>query len=222
MIVAKRKPFDEIKGMVKEKSSILLVGCGSCVSICHTGGEKEVAILASELRISSKSEGRGTEIDEVTILRQCEPEFVDGIKEKIEKVDLILSLACGVGVQTIAERYPAKLVYPALNTTGMAELEKPGEFREKCVGCGSCVLGDFAGICPLTCCSKGLLNGPCGGTKNGKCEVSPEIECGWQLIYERLKNQGKLNFLKVIQPAKNWSISHYGGARKLVIQEVQL
>ena len=183
MIVAEQKPIDEIKKLIEEHKKILVLGCGTCVTVCLAGGESEVAALASIIRLT-------TEIRtiEKTIERQCDSEFFDSVKEDVESCDAILSLACGVGVQMAAELFPDKPVYPALNTKFMGTNEDAGEWVENCLACGDCKLGIFGGVCPVTRCSKSLSNGPCGGSSEGKCEVDPEnIECGWQLIYDRLK-----------------------------------
>ncbi len=222
MIVAERKPFNEIKEMISGKNNILIIGCGTCVTINQTGGEKEVAILASELRIAKKLDGESPNVEELTIQRQCEREFVEEISQNIEQADVVLSMACGVGVQTMAEIYPDKLIFPVLNTISMAFPDEPGHFKEMCSGCGNCVLHEYGGICPITRCSKSMLNGPCGGSKDGKCEINPDIECAWQLIIDKLKKQGRLDILTKIKPAKDWSSSHHGGPRTLIIEEAEI
>ncbi len=134
----------------------------------------------------------------------------------------MLSLACGAGVQAIAERYPEIPVYAGLDTKFIGILQEQGIWTEKCAACGSCVLGEYGAVCPITRCSKSLLNGPCGGSRDGRCEVSPEVECGWQLIYNRLKAIGELDKLYKDVPMQDWSKSHEGGCRKIVREDQRI
>lgn len=205
MIIAERKPLDEIREMIGGCKKVLVLGCGTCVAICFAGGEKEAGILASELRMKAKLEGEELKVIEKTILRQCEWEFVDEVKELTDQVEAVVSLACGIGVQAIAERYPGVKVLPGVNTVFLGLPEKPGIWMERCSACGDCLLDITAGICPLTRCAKGLLNGPCGGSQDGKCEVSPEVPCAWQLIYDRLKARNQLSRLEEIKSPRDWS-----------------
>jgi ferredoxin len=222
MIIGEQKPLEEIKQLVADHDSILVLGCGTCVTVCFTGGEKEVGVLASSLRIATKIEGNTKVIDEATVQRQCEWEFLDAIRDQVDKHDLILSMACGIGVQAIAERFPKALVAPAVNTTFLGLPEEHGLWTERCAACGDCVLGGTAGICPIARCAKSLLNGPCGGSQGGKCEIDPEVPCAWQLIYDRLSAQGQLEQLLEITPAKDWSRSRDGGPRRLLREELRL
>ncbi len=222
MIIADRKPFEEIKAMVAPFNRILVLGCGTCVTVDFSGGEKQVGILASELRMARKLEGKPIETVEFTVQRQCEWEFIDPIAEMVRGVDAVLSMACGVGVQAMAERYPDKIILPALNTVMMGMPIEAGVFVERCAGCGNCVLALTGGICPIARCSKSLLNGPCGGSQNGKCEVNPDIDCAWQLIYDKLKAMGKLDALLEIMEPKDWRPAGGGGPRKIIREEVKL
>ena len=216
MIVAEQKPIEEIQGFLSNHKSVLVLGCGTCVTVCLAGGEKETAVLASVLRVS------GTQtIEENTIERQCDAEFYDEIREQAESCDAILSMACGVGVQMAARVFLEKPIYPALNTRFMGTNDGAGQWSENCLACGNCKLGIFGAVCPGTRCSKSLSNGPCGGSADGKCEVDPEtIECGWQLIYDRLKALGKLDVLNEITEPRDWSTSHSGGPRKLSREDI--
>lgn len=222
MIVAEQKPIQEIKTMVSNYKKLLIAGCGTCVTVCMAGGEKEVGIIATALRMALRLDSKKPEIIEACIQRQCEWEFVDELKEKVAGVDAILSSACGVGVQALAERYGDKPVYPALNTAFMGMPKEHGLWVENCRGCGNCGLGKFGGICPIARCSKGLLNGPCGGSQNGKCEVSKEMDCGWQLIYERLKTLGKLDQIEDIVSPKDWSTDRDKGQRRIIREDVKV
>ncbi len=223
MITAVQKPFEEISEMVKGLQNLLILGCGSCVTVCMAGGEKEVGILASILRLANKEKGVSMEIIEDTIERQCDREFFDDAKEKIERADAVLSMACGVGVQFCSEIFSGKIVLPALNTRFYGATEQQGVWTERCAGCGDCVLAKFGGICPVARCSKSLLNGPCGGSQDGKCEVDPEnIDCGWQLIYDRLKSLNLLSRLEENEPVKDWSPGRDGGPGKIVREDMLL
>ena len=222
MIVAEGKSIDEILEMVDKYDKILLIGCKGCVAVCAAGGEKEVQFLASAIRTARKRDGRQIEIREVTLERQCDPEYVEQIRGYAGDYQAILSIACGVGVQYMAEHYRDIPAFPGLNTSFMGGALEQGVWSERCQGCGNCVLHLTGGICPITRCSKSLLNGPCGGSSNGKCEVNPEIECGWQLIIDRLKVLGEFEsrFMEIF-PIKDWSTSRDGGLRKMVREDMR-
>ena len=222
MIVAEQKPIEEIKNFLGDSKKVLIVGCGTCVTVCFAGGAKEAAILGSLLRMSSTMNGDSKEITDVTVQRQCEWEYLDAIGDQIAEADLILSMGCGVGVQALAERYPNAIVMPGLNTKFMGLPLEQGVWAERCAACGNCLLGLTGGICPIARCSKQLLNGPCGGSSDGKCEVNEDIECAWQLIYDKLKAQGRLNLILEITPPKDWRTSRDGGPRKIVREDLRL
>ena len=224
MITAERKPFDEIYEVVRQYQSVLVLGCGSCVTVCMAGGEKEVGILANQLRLAAKEKGDNFTVDEHTIMRQCDREFFDEeTAKKFEKADLVLSIACGVGVQFSVECFPDQIVAPGLNTKFYGATIEQGVWSERCAGCGQCVIESFGGICPIARCSKSLLNGPCGGSADGKCEVDPEnIDCVWQLIHDRMKAIGRLDDLTKNQEIKDWSTSRDGGPRKIIREDMTL
>ncbi len=222
MIVAEQKSFDELKTLVGSAQKVLVVGCGTCVTVCFSGGAREAAITAASLRMASKLEGNAKQVSDVTVQRQCEWEYLDQITEQVREADVVLSLGCGVGVQAIAERYPQTWVVPGLNTKFLGMPTEQGVWVERCAACGDCILGLTGGICPIARCSKSLLNGPCGGSEAGHCEVNPEIPCAWQLIYDRLNSLGKLQVLMDIQPPKNWRDSRDGGPRKIVREDLRL
>ncbi len=219
MIVAERKTIPELLEILKGHRRVLVLGCGTCVTVCLSGGEREVCILASALRMASRLQGFLLQVDELTIERQCDNVFIEEAAEAIDKVDAVLSIGCGAGVQAIAERYASKPVYAGLDTVFLGILEERGVWSEKCAACGACVLHDFGGICPITRCAKHLLNGPCGGSREDRCEVRPDLPCAWQLIYQRLTNIGQTDKLKKIVPAKNWSTSLAGGCRGFVRED---
>ncbi|MBC8198879.1 MAG: methylenetetrahydrofolate reductase C-terminal domain-containing protein [Desulfobacteraceae bacterium] len=222
MIVGQRKPIQEIIGMLKGIKKILILGCSGCVSVCSAGGEKEVEILALILRIDRKKKGEPVETMEKTLARQCDTEYLEELKGEAGNYDAILSMACGVGVNYLADMYPTTLVFPALNTSFMGVSEEQGVWSERCAGCGDCVLDRTGGLCPIARCSKRLFNGPCGGSQNGKCEIDPNVACVWQLIYDRLKGLNQLEKLKEIFPIKDWSSSLHGGPRKIVREDLKL
>jgi ferredoxin len=219
MIVAERKSIPELVDILKGHKKILVLGCGTCVTVCLAGGEREVSIIASALRIASRVQGLRIEIDELVIERQCDNIFIEQAAEAIQKCDAVLSLGCGAGVQAIAERYPQKPVYAGLDTAFLGILEERGVWAEKCAACGSCVLDKYGGICPVTRCAKHMLNGPCGGSREDRCEVRPDRPCAWQLIYTRLKGIGQLDKLKQIEAPKNWNSSLSGGPRVIIRED---
>lgn len=220
MIVAEQKPIAEIKETVAPYKKLLILGCGTCVKTCFAGGEDEVAALASALRLASKIEGKEIEIEGLTIERQCEDEFIQEAAAAVARNDAVLSLACGAGVQDVARRFAKTPVLPGVNTTFIGVLEQPGLFTEECLGCGDCMLAKFGGICPIARCAKKLLNGPCGGSREGKCEVNPDTDCAWQLIIDRLQVMGQLDNLRAYIPPKNWRPSNAGGPRKLLREDL--
>jgi ferredoxin len=222
MIVASPKSVSELKTIIAGHKKVLFAGCGTCVTVCLAGGEREVSIAAYAVRMACKLDRNPIEITQVTIERQCDNEFLKELAEPASKVDAIVSFGCGAGVQAIAERFPEMPVYAALNTQFLGILEGQAVWTEKCLGCGDCMLAQFGGICPVTRCAKRLLNGPCGGSQEGQCEVDPDKPCAWQLIYERLKSIGQLERMEEVMPPKDWSTAWYGGARKIIRKEHQV
>lgn len=222
MIVGEQKSLAEIMDLLGQAQKVLVAGCGTCVTVCFAGGEKEVGILASAMRMKSKLDERPMEVDEVTVQRQCEWEYIDPLKEQLQDYDAVISLACGIGVQAMNERFPKTITLPGLNTTFLGLPEEQGIWEERCQACGDCVLGLTAGICPIARCSKQLLNGPCGGSQDGVCEVDPDVPCAWQLIWDRAMALGRLDELLEIQPPKNWERSRDGGPRKIVREDLIL
>lgn len=206
MIVANRKPFDEIKTMLHGYTKVLNVGCGTCVSVCLTGGEKEVALLNTELEMARRLEDDPINIHGHTIERQCDREYLAELDTIIEEgeYEALMSMACGVGIQFLAERYPHLPTFPAVDTSGLAVNQAVGWYEERCRSCSQCVLGFTGGICPITLCAKALLNGPCGGTNMGNCEISNEQPCAWYRIYQRLSGQKRLDAIRSINVTRGW------------------
>lgn len=190
--------------MINEYGKVLNVGCGTCVSVCLVGGEKEVQVLNSELAMARKLEDNPVKLGGTTVERQCDREFLEALDSMVDEYDAILSMACGVGIQFLAERFPEKPVLPAVDTTGLAVNQAVGWYEERCRSCGQCVLGMTGGICPVTMCAKGLYNGPCGGTNQGSCEINKDQPCAWYRIYERLEKQGRLDEIIKFTPAQDW------------------
>jgi ferredoxin len=221
MITAEQKPLDEIRETLSSYKRILVLGCGSCVAECAAGGEKETGMLASTLRMAAKMQGRDVLIQEKTLERQCVKDFVILLDDVVGGYDAILSLGCGAGVQAVAELFPEIPVIPALNTEFLGETKEQGYWVENCLGCGDCMLYHFGGVCPLARCSKQLLNGPCGGSVGGKCEIDPETPCAWHLIIERLDRYHALDRLENIYPPKDWSRKQGGGPRKIIREDQQ-
>ncbi|WP_270646736.1 methylenetetrahydrofolate reductase C-terminal domain-containing protein [Paeniclostridium hominis] len=206
MIISENKPFEEILGYIKNANKIVLVGCNQCAATCKSGGEEEV------LKMKERLESEGKEILGYQILDPAcnllkSKKDLKSLKSEIKEADAILSLACGDGTQTIVKNLKDKPVYPANNTLFIGEVKRVGEFEEACKACGECELGWTGGICPVTMCAKGLLNGACGGARDGKCEVDPENDCAWVLIYNRLKSINQLDNLLDIKEPKDYSKS---------------
>lgn len=204
MVKSKRKPVEEIKDSIAAYNKILTVGCGGCASVCLAGGQREVNELNAELNTVFRLEKKMKKLGSYTVERQCNMQFLIELDEKIKDYDCILSMACGAGVQLMAERYPTVPVFPAVNTVSIGVDREIGMYEEKCRACGECVLAYTGGICPVTRCAKGLFNGPCGGTNRGKCEISQDIPCAWLDIYERLKSQNRLDDILKIQQPMQW------------------
>lgn len=218
MIVAELKSLEQIKEMLAGYRRILVLGCGGCVTVSQTGGQKEAEFLVRLLRHEIQAE----RVDCQVVPRQCEWEFLDVLETDISNYDVILSTACGIGVQAVNERYPGKQTLPALNTTFLGMPVKHGLFEERCQACGDCILHLTGGICPVARCSKNLLNGPCGGSQGGKCEISKDTVCAWQLIYDRLSALGQLDRLDVIMAPKDWSNARDGGPRRMAREDLFL
>jgi len=211
MIVTTQKSLDEILGYISPytnpSKSILIVGCDGCTQ--PPRGLREAKILSQLLELGGKLKGNNFKFKTTTTTKQCDYYLTaSSLKPQVEKVEAMLSLACGIGVQTLAELFSELPVFPAQDTHFMgAEQREAGILEERCAGCGNCLLAATGGICPVARCSKGLLNGACGGSKQGKCELSSDRDCAWCLIYERLKKQGKLHLLKESRPPRNYQLT---------------
>ena len=199
--ITKQKPSDEVKQLLEGFDRVYIVGCGTCTTMTKTGGIEEVAAMKEQLEDLGKLV-TGT----IVIPTACDEMTETAVKdneESINNADCILVMTCALGVHRLS-LYLDQPVIPALDTLFIGLEDTPGTFQEVCAQCGQCVLGETAGICPITRCHKGLLNGPCGGTNNGKCEVDKERDCAWTLIYRRLEKQGSLDLMRKYQPPKNY------------------
>jgi ferredoxin len=214
--ITKAKPLEEILSSLDKAKKVYIIGCGTCATICRTGGKSEV------LEMKEKLEAAGKKVTGwMVIPTACDELTRDALKAEAKAIgaaDAILVLTCAFGVQTVS-LYSDKPAYPALNTLFVGKEESPGRFIEVCMQCGNCILATTVGICPLVRCAKSLLNGPCGGSVDGKCEVSPDVPCAWQLIYDRLKALGQLDKMDEIVPVRDWSTSSSGVPRRYIIAE---
>lgn len=220
MIVAERKPVGEILDMVRGLDRILLLGCKGCVTVCSAGGEREVEILASLLRLGRNKEGKPLTVVEGALVRQCDREYIDSIDQWDGQYDAIVSMACGVGVNFIANLRPMTKVYPAVNTSFFGGSADQGIWTEQCAGCGNCILHLTGGLCPVARCAKSLLNGPCGGSQNGRCEIHPEVACIWQSIHDQLHRLGRGSDMLQVAPIRDWRPAGHAGPRRILRDEL--
>lgn len=221
MITLEQKKFEDIEKMTKGCGRLLVLGCETCAAMSLAGGKKQAEALAAAIGVARKMSGDKSDVLYDAVARQCEPEFIDLTEKEVTECDAVLSLACGAGVQLLAERFPDRVILPGCNTTFLGVTEKPGVWSERCAGCGDCILDKTAGLCPIARCSKQLLNGPCGGSVDGKCEISKEVDCVWQLIIDRLTKLNRLEMLEEIFPVKDWSPAGHGGPRKMVREDLE-
>ena len=201
--ITSSKTIEDILAGLKGLDRVFVVGCGTCTTMTHTGGIDEVTAMQEQLQEAGKRVTGcrviPTACDDMTEAAMKESE------QAVRSADAILSMTCALGVHRMT-LYIGKPVIPAVDTLFIGVEETPGYFREACAQCGQCLLGETAGICPVTTCHKGLVNGPCGGTNNGKCEVDKEKDCAWTLIYQRLKDQGRLDLMRKYHPPLNYQV----------------
>lgn len=221
MITGESKPIEEVLKMVEPYDRIILAGCYGCVTVCRAGGQKEVEIMASTLRLAREKDGRPIEIREETLERQCDPEYVETMRPYVGDYQAVLSIGCGAGVQFLAEHYPKIPLMPGINTSFIGVAERQGEWAERCQACGDCVLHLTGGICPVTRCSKSLFHGPCGGSTKGICEISKDVPCGWQLIIDRLKSTDCMENYEKLYEMKRWRSSRDGGPRRIIREDLK-
>jgi ferredoxin len=221
MLFTENKPIEEVLGSLGEEKNIFLVVCNGCAEVCETGGEKALSAMKAELEKAGKNITGTALVDficnKILVATRLAREI-----DKVKQADSIIVLSCGIGVQAVS-KVIAKVVHPAANTVSLGGLQGLWPSDERCLACGDCALDYTGGICPITFCAKSLLNGPCGGTKNGKCEVDSEKDCGWQLIYERLKKVGRLeNFGKIHKPRNHSKMLPSGQLRKTSFYNIEI
>jgi hypothetical protein len=221
MIVGDRKPIKDIMSYLEGYERILLAGCHGCVTVCSAGGQKEVDLLADMIELGRRKRHQPCKITKITLERQCDPEFLTDLVAIAKDHDVIMSMACGAGVQLVAEKVGSLRVFPAIDTNFIGAVQEKGIWTERCQACGDCKLYLTGGICPVTRCAKSLMNGPCGGSRNGFCEIDPATPCGWQMIIDRLEATGCMDqYETIIEPA-DWSKSRDGGPRKYVREDMR-
>ena len=204
MIITEQKPITQIIDRLKGYTKIFLVGCGECATTCKTGGEEQLLAIKALLEKEGKKVLGQAIPSAPCVAPQIKTELAKNTLA-LRQAEAILVLACGLGVQSVKDNDRLGLeVFPGCNSLFGAVMDAKGNFYEKCSLCAECVLDLTAGICPLTLCAKGLLNGPCGGMDKGKCEVDKDNECAWVLIYRELEKKGRLADFKKLQPAKDY------------------
>jgi hypothetical protein len=205
LIVTAQKPLDEILDSLSSYNSVLIAGCDGCTQ--PPRGLREARTLAQLLELGGKLRSKRFDFKVVTLPKQCDSYLTAGsVQLQTKEMEAVLSLACGLGVQTIAQVLPDVPVLPAQNTLFIgAEIREDSTLEERCAACGDCLLALTGGICPISRWAKSLLNGPCGGSQHGKCEIDPEKDCAWDLIVKRLEKLGKLSALEEIRPPKNFA-----------------
>ena len=220
MIKIKRKPFAEIRAMLEPYASVLNVGCGGCASVCLGGGQKEVQELNAELEAATERQGRPMSMQAYTVERACNMFYLQDLDPLVREMDCLASMSCSAGTQLLAERFPDTPVFPMVNTLAIGVDRDVGVYEENCRSCGDCVIGYTGGLCPVTRRAKGLFNGPCGGSSDGKCEIGKDTVCAWQLIIDRLRALGRMEEYERIAPIKDWSTDRAGGPRKIVREDL--
>ena len=205
MIITRQKPFRELCDSIGD-GPVFIVGCSECATMCHTGGEKEVVAMKGALE-DKNIEVTGWVVLEPACHLQNDKRLLKQHKDEVSRAKKILVLACGNGTQTVAEIITDVDIIPGNDTLFLGEIQHINQFEKRCAMCGDCIVDLFEGLCPISRCPKGMLNGPCGGSIDGKCEINPKIDCVWDIIYKRLKERGELSRLKEIREPKDWSKS---------------
>ncbi len=199
--ITKPKEIEEVYRLLDGLNRVYIIGCGTCVTLTHTGGAPEVAAMKETLIDSGK-----LVTGEIVVPVACDnltSEILNEEMGKIEQADVLLIMTCAFGVQTISSQLK-RMTVPALDTLFIGKESASGQFNEICTQCGTCIIGETGGICPVTSCHKGLVNGPCGGTNQGKCEIPGNKDCVWTLIYNRLTELGRLDSMRILQSPRNF------------------
>ncbi|MFO8089088.1 MAG: methylenetetrahydrofolate reductase C-terminal domain-containing protein [Desulfatiglandaceae bacterium] len=198
--ITRLKPIEEIERLLEASSRIFLIGCGTCATLTRTGGAPEVEAMR-EILFNKGKTVTGTTVVPVAC-DNLTREMLEEFGGRIKQADTLLVMSCAFGVQTVARGFD-RIVVPALDTLFIGKENAAGRFDEVCTQCGTCIIGETGGICPVTSCHKGLVNGPCGGTNKGKCEIDPGKDCAWTMIYNRLKELGRIDAMRVYQKPRN-------------------
>jgi len=206
MIITKQKEFNDLLSHIGE-GPVFIVGCSECATLCHTGGKEEILAMKDALR-KKNINVTGYVILEPACNLQNDKRLLRKYEKEIDNAKRILVLACGNGVQTVSEILDDFEIIPGTDTLFLGEIKHANEFEKRCNLCGECIQDIFGGICPISRCPKNMLNGPCGGLKDGKCEINSDMDCVWDLIYKRLKKSGQLHLIKDIIKPKDWSKSN--------------
>lgn len=209
MLISEQKPLEEILSLLNGEKAVFLIGCKGCAEGCESGGEQQVTEMKQRLEAQGKTV-TGCSVIDMVCNDSLTRRKLKAHRETIKSSDSLLVLTCGIGVQTVA-MVTDKIVHPGCNTISSGGAHAEWKEAERCLECGDCVLDFTGGICPIARCSKHLLNGPCGGSRGGKCELSPELPCAWQLIIDRLTKLGRLDRLEDVVAPKNWSVSLISG-----------
>ncbi len=206
MIITSRKDFDGLLKTLRGKKKVFLLGCGECSTQCKTGGERDLKEMSEKLAVAGILTTGSVVVEEPCHIPLTKKELRTN-KSAVDDADAVMVLACGAGVQSASEALPEKPVYSGVDTLFLGNINRSGDFTEKCSMCGQCELNSTAGLCPVTRCPKSLLNGPCGGMQDGMCEVDSEASCIWVEIYKRSEKEGRMDEYMTISPPKDYSFS---------------
>jgi len=204
MIITQKRDRKQLLENIKDYNSFFLIGCSECATLCGTGGEPEL----QEMKELLESEGKkvtGTFVAKTGCQVLGTKIELKPSRDALAETDCILVMSCGAGTQSAVELFKDTPVYPTNDSLFLGNMSRMQMFDQRCSLCGECIIDSTGGICPVTACPKGLLNGPCGGTNEGKCEISPDIECAWVRIYNRLQKINRLDDMKKINEPKNWA-----------------
>jgi ferredoxin len=215
MIVVKQKEIDWILDRLDGAARVVVMGCGACAAVCFGGGEREVEEVCCALQLARAGGDAAIEFEGLTCKRACDWEFVEPVADTLRAADVVVSLACGAGTNLLAEQLAETRVLPGVDTVFLGTSTGPESWNERCAACGDCILDMTFGLCPVAGCAKTLLNGPCGGSNEGKCEVNPETDCVWAKIVDKARALGRLEELEAVVPPKDWSSARHGGQRSL-------
>lgn len=202
MIISEQKSPEELLAALDGLQRLFLVGCGACATVCKAGGEEEIFRLQEWLQEQGREVTGSMIVDEACHILRSGRDLRQH-RAEVAAADALLVLSCGAGIQSISTNTDQRVI-GGLNSLFLGNVRRVGQYEEKCSLCGDCILNETAGICPVTNCAKGLLNGPCGGMEEGRCEADRELDCAWHLIYERLKRQGRKGVFARPVPPKNW------------------